>query len=111
MTTASWMADQLQRAADGRRAMPLEVARYNPRPAGVIREGSASHTTLAALQARPGQWLTHAQILHITGLGTKAACWALIYLTAQGHIESTPDDSRNARYRRYRAAKPQGGAR
>lgn len=105
MTSAAWMAEQLQRAADGRRAMPLEQPRYNPRPAGVIREGSASDITLAALRERPGVWLTHAQILGITGLGTKAACWALIYLAAQGHIESTSDDSRNARYRRYRAAK------
>lgn len=110
MTSAAWMAEQLQRAADGRRAMPLELPRFNPRPAGVIREGSASDITLAALKARPGVWLTHAQILRITGLGTKAACWALIYLHAQGHIEITSDDARNARYRRYRAVRQEGPA-
>lgn len=105
MTSAAWMAEQLQRAADGRRAMVLNVPRYNPRPAGVIREGSATDAVLSALQQRPGAWLTHAQILVLTQRGTKAICWALLYLKAQGLVESTADESRNARYQRYRLAK------
>lgn len=102
MTTAAWMAEQLQRAADGRRAMALTVPRYNPRPAGVIREGSATDAVLCTLRQRPGAWLTHAQILVLTQRGTKAICWALLYLKANGLVESAPDESRNARYQRYR---------
>lgn len=103
--SAAWMADQLQRRADGRHALALEVPRYNPRPAGVIRDGSASDAVLSALRTRGGQWLTHAQVMAVSERGTKAVCWALLYLQAQGLIESTSDDSRNARYRRYRACK------
>ena len=106
--SAAWMAEQLQRVADGRRAMALELPRYNPRPAGVIRDGSATDAVLAALRARPGQWLTHAQVMGVSLRGTKAVCWALLYLQAQGLVESTPDDSRNARYRRYRVCKGGG---
>ena len=103
MSSTSWMANQLQRAAESRRGLSLEVTRYNPRPAGVIREGSASDAVLVALRARPGQWMTHAGILGVTCRSTKAVCWALLYLQALGLVESTSDDSRNARYRRYRA--------
>ena len=105
MTSAAWMADQLQRAADGRRAMALTVARYNPRPAGVIREGSATDAVLAVMRQRSGAWLTHAQLLVLTQRSTKSICWALLYLKAQGMVEAAPDDSRNARYQRYRLAK------
>lgn len=104
MSTA-WMAQQLQRAADGRSAMPLTTPRYNPRPAGVIREGSATDAVLLAMRSRIGVWMTHSQILHSTQRSTKAVCWALLYLKAQGLIESVPDDSRNARYQRYRLVK------
>jgi hypothetical protein len=85
--------------------MALTVPRYNPRPAGVIREGSATDAVLSALQQRQGTWLTHAQILKLTQRSTKAVCWALLYLKAQGMVESAPDDSRNARYQRYRVSK------
>ena len=105
MSSAAWMAQQLQRAADGRQAMPLHSPRYNPRPPGVIRAGSATDVVLAAMQSHHGFWLTHAQILRLTQRSTKAVCWALIFLKARGLIESAPDDSRNARYQRYRAVK------
>lgn len=105
MTSTAWTAQQLERAADGRRAMALQVPRYNPRPAGVILTGSASDCVLAALREHPGMWLTHAQILGLTKRSTKSVCWALIFLKANGLVESTADDSRNARYQRYRAAK------
>ncbi|CAN7342114.1 hypothetical protein LJR074_001947 [Acidovorax sp. LjRoot74] len=85
--------------------MALTVPRYNPRPAGVIREGSATDAVLQALNQRSGSWLTHAQLLVLTQRSTKAVCWALLYLRAQGMVESAPDDSRNARYQRYRLAK------
>ena len=103
MSSAAWMAQQLQSAADVRHAMPLEKPRYNPRPAGVILHGSASHAVLTVLRERPGAWLTHAQLIVLTRRGTKAVCWALLYLRAQGLVESAPDDLRNSRYRRYRA--------
>lgn len=105
MSAARWTAQQLELAADGRRAMPLKNPRYNPCPAGVIRDGSATAAVLTAMRARPGLWLTHGQLLNLTNKSTKAVCWACLYLQAQGLIESTTDDSRNARYRRYRVAK------
>lgn len=109
MTSTAWMAQQLGRAADGRKAMPLAVPRYNPCPPGVIRSGSASDKVLAVLRARPGLWLTHAQILVLTSRSTKSVCWALMFLQAQQLVESTSDDSRHSRYRRYRVV--QGGGR
>lgn len=103
------MAQQLARAADNRKAMPLTVPRFNPYPAGVIQPGSASDVVLALLRGRSDVWMTHGQILVLTKRSTKAVCWALAYLQAQGLIESTLDDGRNARYRKYRAAKGERG--
>lgn len=100
MSTA-WLAAQLMTMAD-RRAIPDEHPRYNPRPPGVLREGSATHAVLLYLRSRPRLYFTHAQILRGTDRSTKAVSWALIFLRAQGLVECVPDASRNARYLRYR---------
>ena len=85
------------------RAHAPSIPRYNPRPAGYIRPGCASEVVLAVLVHRTPVFLTFAQILQQSQC-TKAACdFALRYLGSQGHIEFTSDDSRNPRYRRYRA--------
>lgn len=96
-----------QRSTDGRRDLPLQQPRYNPCPPGVIRKGSATDAVLSLLEGRPGAWLTHAQILVLTRRSTKSVCWACLYLKSRGLVESTPDDTRNPRYRRYRAVRMQ----
>jgi len=95
------MVGQLATLTVGVEPKPLPV---NPRPAGVIRQGSASEAVLLALQAARGQYLTHAQIMARTGRTQKALSWALIFLHSQGHIQRAPDDSRNGRYFRYSTA-------
>ena len=102
----SWMTAQLERVSDGRRAMPLQVPRYSPHNTGVIVKGSATDVVLTLLRERPLAWLTHAQLLMHTQRSTKAVCWACLYLTSRGLVESAPDASRNPRYRRYRLAAP-----
>lgn len=101
--TTEWIASQLSRMAAAAKPLALNNPRYNPRPAGVIRPGSATDAVLALLCRRHPTYLNHAQIMRQTERTTKAVCFALVYLKAQGHIEATPDDSRNGRYQRYRA--------
>jgi hypothetical protein len=89
-------------------AASREVAppRFNPRPPGVIREGSATDRVLKMLRSSPS-WRTRAQISWATGLSHGALTWALIYLKAHGLIEHIGDPARNARYFRYRATSTQ----
>lgn len=74
--------------------------RYNPRPPGVIREGSATAAVLAFLLAHRGKRFAAYQVIHATGCTQKATSWALVYLQQQGLIETSPDP-RNERYLRY----------
>ena len=104
--SAAWMVDQLTLIAEKRQAgLDLQVPRYNPRPAGVIREGSATAAVLALLEATPQRWWEFRHILNAIGRTDKATCWALLYLRSRGLIECVKDDGRNARYLRYRSAK------
>ncbi len=100
--SAAWMVDQLTLIAEKRQGLGLQVPRYNPRPAGVIREGSATAAVLTYLATRRGIWLTHAQIVKGTGRSGKSVDWALLFLRSQHLVESVPDAARNSRYRRYR---------
>lgn len=88
----------------------LTVPRYNPRPAGVIRPGSATQAVLSLLQAHPGRWFTHFQIVQATDRTQKSVDWALLFLKGRGLIGTTSDDGRNSRYRRYAIAKSTGPA-
>lgn len=99
--TTSWIAQQLLSLADARPQAP-QVPRFNPRPAGVVRPGSASDAVLAVLVSRPDLWTTHAQLLLLSGRTKRAADWALIFLRSQALVEATSDDGRNPRYLRYR---------
>lgn len=103
--SASWMTGQLLRMADGRQAMKLTEPRYNPRPAGVIREGSASHAILAYMHTRPARFVSNAELIHGTGRTHAAVSWALVYLRSLGVIEAVADEARNPRYNRYRLVK------
>lgn len=102
--STEWTAQQLLGlAAANRRGLALEVPRYNPRPAGVIREGSATEAVLTLMQRRPARWLTHREIVQETGRTAKGVDWALLYLRAQALVECVSDAHRNPRYLRYRA--------
>ena len=79
-----------------------KVDRFNPRPAGVIREGSTSDVVLQAL-TECGGFRTEAQLIWITKRSHSAISWALIYLIRLGLVEARPDTVRNSRYQKYRA--------
>lgn len=97
-----WLAEQMI-AASARHRERTDPQRFNPRPAGVIREGATTQAVLRFLESAPRAWHTHHQIMVGTGRTTKAVCHALLYLRALGRIEATNDDGRNARYLRYAA--------
>lgn len=100
--SADWMAGQLMRiAADGRNAMKLEVPRYNPRPPGVIREGSATDAVLKILQSHPKRYFTCGDLITRTKQTHAAVSWSLIYLRRLGVIE-TAKDHRQDNWLRYR---------
>lgn len=85
--------------------LPAKSPRFNPRPPGVIREGSASDAVLKFMRESPGM-KSEAAIRWATGRSHSAVSWALMYLARQGLIESRLDPVRNSRYRKYRL-KPQ----
>lgn len=99
--TTRWISEQLQRMGAARATAP-QIPRYNPRTAGLIRPGCASEIVLAVLVYRSPVFLTFAQIQCHLGFSRSAITFALAYLERMGHIESTSDDGRNPRYRRYR---------
>lgn len=94
-----WVARQME-------AYSLQVnqptVRYNPRPAGVIQQGSASEAVLQILSASPGRFFTCEQLIRATGRTHAAVSFALLYLRDQGRIEAFPDAARNPRFLRYR---------
>lgn len=96
-----WLAKQLIRGTPG--SLNLEIPRYNPRPAGVIRPGSTTDSVLVIFVDSPGRWFSFKDFKARIRTTDKALNWALIYLQRMGHIESsTGDDPRNSRYMRYR---------
>lgn len=98
------MARQLTRLAD-KRPMAPQVPRFNPRPAGITRPGSATQAVLALLQAHPGRWFSHFQIVQATGRTQKSVDWALLFLKARKQISTSSDDGRNSRYLKYSIVK------
>lgn len=82
----------------------LSVPVYNPRPAGVIRNVSATHSLLEFFQANPDRYFTHAEILWRTKCSKRAIDWGLIYLKSQRLICCAPGGGCNPRYLHYRFA-------
>lgn len=97
MSIFSWGVQQLVSA----RPDPTPT-HYNPRPPGVIRNGSVTHAVLLFLDSNRGKWYSAYQVVHAVGCTQKSADWAFIFLREQGLIESCPDQ-RNPRYLRYGA--------
>lgn len=111
-TPQDWAAQfsQLANRPGSNTGLNLNVPRYNPRPAGVIRPGSATQAVLALLQAYPGRWFSHFQIVKATGRTQKSIDWALLFLKARGLVDCTRDEWRNSRYLKYSIAKGKGAA-
>lgn len=106
--TSPWMVNQLTLIAEKRQiGLGLQAPRYNPRPAGVIREGSATAAVLDFFASRRGIFFTHAQIVKGTGRSAKSVDWALLFLRSQYLVECVPDEARNPRYLRYRCLQKQ----
>ena len=79
-----------------------KAVRFNPRPPGVIREGSTSDLVLKFL-CESGGFKTECQILWKVRRSHSAVSWSLLYLIRQGLVESRPDVVRSSRYKKYRA--------
>lgn len=62
-------------------------ARYNPRPAGQVQDGSATAKVLKLMRAQPQRRWRRQQLLILTGCTESAMDWALIYLRSQGTIQ------------------------
>lgn len=74
--------------------------RFNPRPPGVIRKGSASEAVLLFLASSPG-FKTEAQIRWQTDLRHSKVSWACLYLRQIGAIRGVSDSTRSNRYLKY----------
>lgn len=77
-----------------------EVRKYNPRPPGVIRPGSASDRILSLLRGAGG-FHTEQSIRAATGLTHSQASWSLFYLSEHGFIRKVPDTTRGSAFYRY----------
>lgn len=101
MDAMTWIVLQSTKGTTG--TSPPE--RFNPRPPGVIVEGSSSDTVLAFLRS-DFKLKTRSEIINgLVNLSEHRVEWALIYLQRRKLIKWCPDPSRNTRYGRYRAVK------
>lgn len=97
------MAGELSKLAELRGGLNLNNPRYNPRPAGVIREGGATDAVLVFLRKNPKRFYCHSEIKLATNRTKPAIDWALIFLKSQNLVECVSDEARNPLYLRYRA--------
>ncbi len=97
---SSWLALQLRAIAETNQK-PAAKPKFNPRPAGVIQDGSATQAVMLFLKRHHDIYYTHFQICRETGCSGKAVDWALRFLKQSGAIECVPDHVRNSRYLRY----------
>jgi hypothetical protein len=78
-----------------------KIARYNPRPAGMIQQGSATDQVFEILLANPGVYFTAGALIRLSNRSRPAVSWALLYLRAQGRVATASDDHRRVGYLRY----------
>jgi hypothetical protein len=106
MNSMRWIAAELARGLASRYPEPTSQPRFNPRPPGVIREGSATWTVLNFLAVNPGKYWNCYQLCQRTGFSIKAVNHACLFLRKQELIQTCPDP-RNVKYLRY-AILPKG---
>lgn len=95
----TWVASQLALKF----SEPIAQPRFNPRPPGVIRPGSATQAVLTFLNDNPGRSFSCFELCKYTERSMKSVNHACLFLRATEHIQSYPDSVRNPRYRRYQA--------
>lgn len=78
-----------------------KLARYNPRPPGVIQPGSATDQVFEILRAYPGVYFTAGSLIRLSKRSRAAVSWALLYLRAQRRVATASDDHRRTGYLRY----------
>lgn len=99
---SAWMVQQMLALAD--MAESTQPPRFNPRPQGVIRSGSATHAVYELFHAHKDQCFNHGQIVRATKRSAKSVDWGLLFLRQCNLIECLPDP-RNTRYWVYRLRK------
>lgn len=87
---------------------PTSMPRFNPRPPGVIRPGSATQAVLSFLNENPGRNFTCFELCKYTDRSMKSVNHACLYLRATEQIDAFPDGVRNSRYFRYQAIRKSG---
>lgn len=105
------VAQQLLAAAerDAEMARALRATRpANPNPPGSIWPGASTDAVLAVMRSAPNRWWTRCQLIAVSQRANTQVNWALHFLQATGKVEAAKDDSRNARYLRYRLVKGPG---
>ncbi|MFZ6813561.1 hypothetical protein ACO0K3_03770 [Undibacterium sp. Rencai35W] len=98
MDAVQWIVLQCTKGTTGTK--PPE--RFNPRPEGVIVQGSASDVVLAYLRT-DFHFKTRSQIIQDLQISEHRVEWGLIYLMRRKLIKRVEDSARNSRYGRYRA--------
>jgi len=78
--------NQLTRSSEAR------PQRFNPRPPGILQSGSATNAVLDFLAARPGRFMTTAQIIWGTGRTNKSVDWGLRMLRSLNMLELRRDE-------------------
>lgn len=94
------MSSELLRLARTMRSRQ-EPVKFNPRPPGVIRPGSATDLVYQALRAQPARYFTCGDLIEVTKRSHAAVSWALIYLRRHRLVRVVGDTSRNRNYLRY----------
>lgn len=98
-TSITWIAGQLAT----RFSEPPSQPRFNPRPPGVIRPGSATQAVLGFLTENPKRAFSFFELCKYTDRSCKAVAHACLYLKSMAQIECH-EDARNPRYLRYQVA-------
>jgi DNA-binding response OmpR family regulator len=107
MNGIDWLASRIIAAAnrDLEEGASAASQRFNPRPPGVIRDGSATQAVLEFLAKHPGRFFSHPQIVAATSRSPKSVDWALLFLRAKKKVRAVPANSAHSNnYLRYSVA-------
>lgn len=92
-----WLSRQVQEHAHA--AKPIRSV-WNPKPYGVMIEGSTTHRVYLLLLAHKGRSFRHADLIRLTGSTSNALIWACRWLVFHGFATRRLDTM--ARRERYR---------